>query len=89
LPEIGNRMSQRVDTDSVASPHNLGRFMSSLIDSGDTKPKLFEEKRKTEFNIYEGGDHSLFETNEITNKRKSSLVSPGNVRRGKASSLDR
>lgn len=61
--------------------------MSSIMDSGEAKPKLFTGKRKTEFNIYDSNDLSLFETNNLTKEATANLISPDNVRRGKASQL--
>lgn len=88
LPEITHRTSQRVNTDSEISPNNLSRFMSNLIDdSGDTKPQLFTSKRKTEFNIYDSSDPTLFETSSLTKDKESSLASPNRVSRGIASQL--
>lgn len=89
LPEIAPRTSQRVNTDSEISPNNLSRFTTGIIDSGDSKPKLFTGKRKTEFNIYDSRDPTLFETSDPTRDKQSSLASPNNVRRGLSSLLDR
>ena len=61
--------------------------MSSIMDSGEAKPKLFTGKRKTEFNIYDSSDPSLFETNNLTKDATKNLISPDNVRRGMASQL--
>ncbi len=56
------------------------------MDPGDTK--LFAGKRKTEFNIYDRDDPTLFETTDLIRNEGSSLISPKNVRRGMASQLD-
>lgn len=61
--------------------------MSSIMDSGEAKPKLFTGKRKTEFNIYDNSDPSLFETNNLPKHTAKNLISPDNVRRGMASQL--
>ncbi|MFM7851900.1 MAG: hypothetical protein ACKO96_08280 [Flammeovirgaceae bacterium] len=61
--------------------------MSSIIDSGEAKPKLFTGKRKTEFNIYDNKDPSLLETDDLRKETDENLPRPDNVRSGITSQL--
>jgi len=61
--------------------------MSSNMDSGEAKPKLFTGKRKTEFDIYDKKDPSLLETDDLRKETAENLLRPDNVRRGMASQL--